>query len=43
MSGLQPLLDLIALAFLRWARREIDVMHPDLPRLVVRINELEAR
>lgn len=29
------------LAFLRWAAREIDPLHPDVPHLVLRINQLE--
>jgi hypothetical protein len=41
VTGLRPLLQLAELAFKRWALREIDPMHPDLPKLVVRVNELE--
>lgn len=39
---MNPVLRLWTLAFYRWALREIDPMHPDLPHLVVRINELET-
>lgn len=31
-----------ALAFYRWALREIDPMHPDLPAIVVKVRQLEA-
>jgi hypothetical protein len=41
VKGLLPLFHLAELAFKRWALREIDPMHPDLPRLVLRVNELE--
>ena len=42
MSGIRPILNLIALAYYRWARAEIDPMHPDLTKVVVRCNELET-
>lgn len=42
MNSLRPLLHLFELAFKRWALREIDPMHPDLPKLVLRVNELET-
>jgi hypothetical protein len=41
VAGIRPILNLISLAFPRWALREIDPMHPDVPRLVIRANELE--
>jgi hypothetical protein len=41
--GLQPLFRLLALEFYRWAMREIDPMHPDVPHIVHRINELERQ
>jgi hypothetical protein len=28
--------------YYRWALAEIDLMHPDVPRIVRRLNELEA-
>jgi hypothetical protein len=31
---------LIAQAFYRWAMREINPLHPDLPRIMLRQNEL---
>lgn len=42
MSWLRPLLIEVELAYLRWARLEIDPLHPDLPRIVARIRQLEA-
>lgn len=39
---MNPVLRLWVLAFYRWALREIDPMHPDLPHIVVRVAELEA-
>lgn len=41
MRALQPIFDLIELSWRRWALREIDPMHPDVPSLVLRVNELE--
>ncbi len=32
----------IELAYLKWARREIDPLHPDLYHIVHRINLLES-
>ncbi len=32
----------IELAYLRWARSEIDPLHPDLSYIVLRINALES-
>lgn len=32
----------IELAYLRWARSEIDPLHPDLSYIVLRINLLES-
>jgi len=32
----------IELAYLKWARREIDPLHKDVPYIVLRINTLEA-
>lgn len=42
MNGIRPIFDLIALSFYRWARAEIDPMHPDLPFVLNRIAELEG-
>jgi hypothetical protein len=42
MLGLYPLYRLIAIAWWRWARREIDPMHPDVHKIVHRLRELEA-
>lgn len=39
--SLQSMLRLLALAYYTWARREMDPQHPDLPRVVLRIRELE--
>lgn len=39
--GLQSILRLIALAYYTWAMREMDPQHPDLPRVVLRIRELQ--
>lgn len=41
MIGLRPVLDLWRLAYYRWALREMPPTHPDLPFVVIRINELE--
>jgi hypothetical protein len=32
---------LIVLAYYRWAMRQIDPLHPDVPEIVRRINDLE--
>jgi hypothetical protein len=39
--GLHPLFRLMALAYYRWAMRQIDPLHPDVPEIVRRINDLE--
>jgi hypothetical protein len=39
--GLQSLLRFLALAYYRWALKEIDPRHPDLPHVMLRIRELE--
>jgi hypothetical protein len=39
--GLLPLFRLMALTYYRWAMREIDPLHPDVPEIVRRINDLE--
>lgn len=39
--GLRPLLVLMALTYYRWALREIDPLHPDVPEILRRINGLE--
>lgn len=31
------------LAFYRWAMQEIDRLHDDLPKITIKINELERR
>jgi hypothetical protein len=33
----------LAQAFYRWAMREIDPMHPDVPRIMLRQQELSDR
>jgi hypothetical protein len=33
----------LACAFYRWALREIDPLHPDVPHLLLRRQELEER
>jgi hypothetical protein len=33
----------LARAFYRWALREIDPLHPDMPRILLRTQELEDR
>ena len=39
--GLLPLYHGMALAYYRWAIRQIDPLHPDVPEIVRRISELE--
>jgi hypothetical protein len=39
--GLLPLFRLMALTYYRWAMRQIDPLHPDVPEIVQRINDLE--
>jgi hypothetical protein len=33
----------LARSFYRWALREIDPLHPDMPRILMRAQELEDR
>lgn len=43
--GLRPIWRMWCLAWWRWARNELstrDPMHPDLPMIVRKVNELEA-
>lgn len=42
MKALYPLWREAALRWWRWALREIDPMHHDVPRIVRRIRELEV-
>ncbi len=45
LHSLSPVLRLISLAWWKWARRELtqrDPMHPDLPGIVMKINQLES-
>lgn len=39
----RALLREIELAYLRWARSEINPLHDDVPYIVLRINEIERR
>jgi len=39
--GPKAILRLFALAYYRWAMREMGPQHPDLPRVVVRVRELQ--
>ena len=39
--GLMPIYKLIVLTWYRWAMRQIDPLHPDVPEIVRRISELE--
>jgi hypothetical protein len=41
LGGIAPVIDLILLQWWRWALREIDPLHPDVPRIVRVINQLE--
>jgi hypothetical protein len=34
---------MVAQAFYKWAMREIDPLHPDLPRIVLRQKELDDK
>lgn len=46
MKSIRPVFDLFALAWWKWAQRELQArnpMHVDLPHIVRRINELERR
>lgn len=42
MLGLRPVIRLLALAYLRWALREMGPMHEDTPHVVRRIAYWEA-
>lgn len=42
MNGIRPIFVGLALAWWKWALREIDPMHPDVPVIVRRINQLET-
>ena len=39
--GILPVINLLNLAHLRWAARELSPLHPDYPGIVLRINEIE--
>jgi hypothetical protein len=39
--GLAPIYQVLALACYRWAIRQIDPLHPDVPEIVRRIHDLE--
>jgi hypothetical protein len=41
--GLTTILRVAALVYYRWALREMDPLHPDVPHVVRRIRELEER
>jgi hypothetical protein len=41
--GIAPVLRLIQLQWYRWALREIDPMHEDVPYIVGKINSLERK
>lgn len=41
--ALYPLWRLWLIAFYRWALREIHPLHPDVPYIVHRINDLESQ
>lgn len=43
LRALEPLLRHWQIFFYGWALREIDPMHPDLPVIVTRLNELRRR
>jgi hypothetical protein len=40
---LRQVRDWLNASHLRWALREIKPMHPDVPRIVLRLRELETR
>lgn len=42
MNGIRPIWHLWLRTYLRWALREIDPLHPDVPSIVFRLNELET-
>lgn len=39
--GLEPIARLVALMYYRWAMSEMDPLHPDVPDIICRINELQ--
>lgn len=41
MSGIAPVLNLARLVYYRWALKEISPLHPDVPHIVRKINQLE--
>jgi len=41
--GLRSIATLAALVYYRWAMSQIDPLHPDVPAIVCRINELERQ
>jgi hypothetical protein len=44
LGGIAPVIDLIRLQWWRWARAELtrkNPMHPDLPMVIRRCNEIE--
>lgn len=43
MKSLWPVLRLWKLAYLRWALREINPLHPDVPAIVRALNHLESK
>lgn len=43
MKSLRPIWDLWRGFILRWALREISPLHPDVPRIVRALSELDAR
>lgn len=43
MASLRPLFRCLQLFYYRWALREIDPLHPDVPRIVRKLNELRQR
>lgn len=40
-ASIAPLINLIRLAYLRWALREMGGAHPDAPGVILRIHKLE--
>jgi hypothetical protein len=42
VKGVRPIFVGLALAWWRWALREIHPLHPDVPVIVRRIHQLEA-
>lgn len=41
MRALSPIWNLWRLEYYRWALREIDQLHPDVPAIVCKIHQLE--